>query len=115
MQYMLLLYSDPAEEETRTPEQKKAALAAHMAFAAELRQSGAMLGGDELQPASTARTVRLNPPAPVISDGPFAETREQLGGYYLIEARSMDEALTWAAKVPAPGGAVEVRPISTFD
>ncbi|HYO87280.1 MAG TPA: YciI family protein [Candidatus Limnocylindrales bacterium] len=111
---MLLLHRDRAAEEVRMPEQNMAALAAHMAFAAELRQSGAMLGGDELQPASSARTVHLNPPAPMISDGPFAETREQLGGYYLIEARDMDEAVKWAAKVPAPGGSVEVRPISTY-
>jgi hypothetical protein len=115
MQFMLLLYGDPALDANATPDEREASLNAHMAFARALRDAGAMAGGDELQAPATARTVRLDVNAPpVISDGPFAETREQLGGYYLIDAKDMDEALKWAVQVPAPGWAIEVRPVSTY-
>ena len=114
MQFLLLLYGDPAQDANATAAEREASLQAHIAFARALRDAGAMAGGDELQAPMTARTVRLGIGAPVISDGPFAETREQLGGYYLVEAQDIDEAVRWAVQVPAPGWAIEVRPVSTY-
>jgi hypothetical protein len=82
-------------------------------FTESLRASGAMQAGAPLQPTSTATTVRSKDGKPVTTDGPFAETKEQLGGYYLVEARNLDDAIAMAARIPVVrmGGAVEVRPI----
>jgi hypothetical protein len=75
-----------------------------------------MLGGDALHPVSTATTVRVREGKTLTTDGPFAETREQLGGYYLINAENLDEAILWAAKIPSAAyGSIEVRPVMVFD
>ena len=85
-------------------------------YTQELRDSGAMIAGDALEPTQTATTVRVQNDETLTTDGPFAETKEQLGGYYLVEADSLDEAIDWAAKIPgARHGSVEVRPVVVFE
>ena len=80
-----------------------------------LREKGLMVSGDGLQGSATATTVRSGPDGQTLHDGPFAETREQLGGYYVIDVPSLDEAISWARKVPvAPGGGIEVRPVMIY-
>ena len=107
---MLLIYED--ESAYAEPEAYEAVLKAHMQFAGELAQAGVIRGGAGLKPVETATTVRRTAGRHTVHDGPFAETREQLGGYYLVEARDLDEALAWARRLPlAADGAVEVRPV----
>jgi hypothetical protein len=86
----------------------------YRAFAQEAGQRGALVDGFELEPASTATTLRSGDNGPIVTDGPFAETKEQLGGYFLLECGSLDDAIELASKIPAAqhGGAVEVRPVS---
>jgi hypothetical protein len=95
------------------PEAERNALfGEYMAFTESIRESGHLLAGDPLEPTATATTIRVRGGKAVTSDGPFAETREQLGGYYIVEARDLDEALGLAARVPSARiGCVEVRPI----
>ena len=111
MKYLLTIYDDrsaPAEEMTGLME-------AYAALGRELAESGAYIAGEGLQPVETATTVRVRGGEPMLTDGPFAETKEQLGGFYLLECRNLDEALEWAAKVPnAATGCVEVRPVMDF-
>jgi hypothetical protein len=74
------------------------------------------VGGEGLQPSSTATTVRIQESGePIVSDGPFAETKEQLGGYYLLDCSDLDDALSWAKRIPMPGGTVEVRPVMDYE
>lgn len=110
MQYMLLIYEDLSAH--REPSAMQAVVAAHMKLAAELREKGLFVSGAGLQTSDTATTVRTQSGAQAVHDGPFAETREELGGYYLIDVPNLDEALAWAHKVPvSEGGGVEVRPL----
>ena len=112
-QYMLLIYS-PTEMRP-TPEQMEAEMPKWMSYTEELQASGAMAAGDALMPIETATTVRVRDGETIISDGPFAETKEALGGYYLIDVEDLDAALAWAAKIPNVGyGSVEVRPVVVF-
>ena len=107
-QYLILIYENEAGYATATPEQLGEIGAAHTRFAEQIAELGAtLLGGNALQPTMTATTVRDD----VVTDGPFAETKEALGGYYLIEARDLDHALEIAKLCPARFGGVEVRPI----
>ena len=116
MQYMLLIYGDESSRDSRSDQERGQIFQAYGAFTEELRQSGSMVAGDALQPTQTATTVRVQDGETLTTDGPFAETKEQLGGYYLIEADSLDEAIEWAAKVPgARHGSVEVRPVMVFE
>ncbi len=112
MQYLLLIHDDE-QRWARMPEAEQNAIyAEYMAFTSDLRESGAYVGGNRLQPASTAVTVRVRDGEQVVTDGPFAETKEQLGGYYMVEAESLDEALEWAARIPSARlGSIEVRPV----
>jgi hypothetical protein len=111
MQYLLLIYSDESRFQNVSEEERGSIWQQWMAYTEALRDSGALLAGDALQPTSTATTVQYQDGDTLTTDGPFAETKEQLGGYYLIEVESIDEALDWASKMPvAPGGKVEVRP-----
>ncbi len=113
-QYMLLIYS-PADSNP-TPEQLEAEMPKWFAYNDELQQAGALVAGDALQPVDTATTVRVRDGETVLSDGPFAETKEALGGYYLIDVPDLDAATAWAAKVPNAGyGSIEVRPVVVFD
>ena len=112
MRYMLLLYSAPdAGPEAGSPEQA-AEMPKWFAYGAELDAAGAHIAGDALHPADTATTVRVRDEKTVVTDGPFAETKEVLGGFYMIDVADLDEAKKWAAKIPlAPYGSVEIRPI----
>ena len=116
MQYMLLIYGDESSWGNRSEEERGQMMQAYGDYTQELRDSGAMIAGDALEPTQTATTVRVQNDETLTTDGPFAETKEQLGGYYLIEASSLDEALEWAAKIPgARDGSVEVRPVMVFE
>ena len=112
MQYLLLIYNNETEANARSAEQKQKMYADYGAFTKSIIQSGNFKAGDALQPVATATTVRVRDGKQLVTDGPFAETREQLGGYYLIDAQDMDEALAIAARIPVVStGSVEVRPL----
>ena len=112
MRYMFLIYSretDMAEMSVADMEQLKAA---HWAVMDETRAKGILQGAEPLHPTATATTVRIEGGRPLVLDGPFAETKEQLGGYYLIDVPDLDAALSWAARCPgAAHGSIEVRPV----
>ena len=115
MRYLLSIYTDESAFADATPEDMSRMRTAYTAFTDEIEAAGVLRGGDGLQPSSTATTVRVRDGQPLYTDGPFAETREQLGGYYLLECGDLDEALGWAAKIPgAAWGAVEVRPVLDY-
>jgi hypothetical protein len=112
MQYMVLAYVDFSAFGRLTPEEQTHGLAAYTAFTEALKKSGAYLSSGRLQPASAATTVRVANGKTQVLNGPYAETKEQLGGYFLIEAPDLDAALSWAARCPAAShGTVEVRPL----
>lgn len=114
MQAMLMIWSDEASWAAMDAAQRGAAVAAYGAYAQALRDAGAMRGGERLMPVATAATVRVGANGPQVLDGPYAETKEQLGGFFLIEVADMDAALAWAARCPgAQHGVVEVRPLMT--
>jgi hypothetical protein len=116
MRYLLTIYSDESRYATMTPEDGAKMMAEYGAFGEEAQAAGVLLGGEGLQPTATATTVRVRDGEALFTDGPFAETREQLGGYYLLECADLDEANRWAAKIPdAAVGAVEVRPVMDYD
>lgn len=115
MQYLLLIYNAEAERAKMDPAAIGAMVAAYRGFTQSIVQSGHFKAGDALKPTSTATTVRVRDGKVLATDGPFAETREQLGGYYLVEARDLDEAIGIAARIPgALSGSIEVRPIMTY-
>jgi hypothetical protein len=112
MQYMLLIYSSDAMWEKKTPDEINQIMGEYNAFTESIVKSGNFKAGEELQPVSAATTVRVRNGKPQVTDGPFAETREQLGGFYLIEADNLDQATQIATRIPsAREGCVEVRPI----
>ncbi len=112
MRYMLLINSEESHYETMTEEDGAKLMADYGTFTSDLQKAGALVGSDRLQPSTTATTVRVRDGQTLTTDGPFAETKEQFGGYYTIEVKDLDEALTWAARVPsATYGSVEVRPV----
>jgi len=116
MQYMLLIYGNEGAWSSASDDERQQIMEAYGAFTQELRDAGAMIAGDALQSTQTATTVRVQNDETLTTDGPFAETKEQLGGYYLIEAESLDEAIAWAAKIPgSKHGSVEVRPVMVFE
>ena len=113
-QYMLLIYSPT--EGGPSPEEAQAELPRWFEYTQQLQESGAMVAGDALQPVDTATTVRVRDGERLTSDGPFAETKEVLGGYYIIDVADLDAALAWAERIPSIGyGSVEVRPVMVFD
>ena len=112
MQYMLLIYGEESTWAKLTPDQISAEMGAYMAYTQDLAKAGVLVAGDELQPIATAKTISVSAGKQKVVDGPFAETKETLGGYYLIKADSQEEALAWAAKCPgARHGRIEVRPV----
>jgi hypothetical protein len=116
MQYLLLIYRNEAELGKMGPADRKQMTAEYGAYTQSIIQSGHFKAGDGLQPASTATTVRVREGKTLTTDGPFAETREQLGGYYLVDAKDLDTALGLAARIPgAKTGSIEVRPIMVYD
>ena len=113
MRYLLLIYNEesPSSEPQASPETS----AAYNAFTRDLQGRGILQAGEALHPTSAATTVRVRDGEPIATDGPFAETKEALGGFYLIEARDLDEAIELAARIPgASTGSVEIRPIWEF-
>jgi len=111
MEYSLLIYSEPPQSQPPA-EQLKQVTEAYNAYTKALVDAGAMRGGEALQDGKTATTVRFQNGNKVVTDGPFAETKEEFGGFYLIEAANLDEAIAWAAKCPgAQWGSIEVRPV----
>ena len=115
MQYLLLIYQNEAEMEKAGEAATKAMHSDYMAFTQSIVQAGHFKAGDGLQPSTTATSVRVRDGKILTTDGPFAETREQLGGYYLIEAKDLDTAIGIAARIPgAREGSIEVRPIMIY-
>jgi hypothetical protein len=116
MQYVCLIYDDEQAWQGLSDEERNAVLAEYGTFTESIRQSGHMVAGDALQPTSTATTIRVRDGETLVTDGPFAETKEQLGGYYLIEAKDADEALSIAGRIPSARlGSIEVRPVMVFE
>lgn len=115
MQYLLLIYRSEAELNKMTPADRQAISAEYGTYTQSIVQSGHFKAGDGLQPSTTATTVRVRDGKTLTTDGPFAETREQLGGYYLVEAKDLDAAIALAARIPnARDGSVEVRPVMIY-
>ena len=116
MQYLLLIYRNEAEQAKMDASERQKMTAEYRAFTQSIIQSGNFKAGDALQPTATATTVRVRDGKMLTTDGPFAETREQFGGYYLVEAKDLDAALGIAARIPgAKAGSIEVRPIMVYD
>ena len=116
MRYMLTITREEVGYEDASPEEMRAVLNAWNDYRDALKGAGAFIAGEGLQESATATTVRgFEGDERVVTDGPFAETKEQLGGFYLIEVVDLDAALEWAKKIPARGGAVEVRPVMDYD
>src|SRR3954462_980987 len=112
MKFIALIYADERHYTDATPENTVATFAAHGVFAEAAGAAGVFAGGDGLQGTPSATTVRVRDGERLLTDGPFAETKEQLGGFYALECKDLDEALAWAARIPeAQFGAVEVRPV----
>jgi hypothetical protein len=115
MRYMFLMYSRETPEGP-SPEEIDFLIRTHGALIAEARQKGVLLAVEGLKPTSTATTVRAQDGTPLVLDGPFAETKEQLAGYYILECRDLDEAVEWAKRIPTSckgaSGAIEIRPVA---
>ena len=115
MRFMLTLISEEGGWQDATPEQMKDEMDNWSRFGQEAVEAGAFIAGDGLQPSSEGKTVRGGRDEErVVTDGPFAETKEQVGGFYLLECKDMDEALEWAKRVPIRGGGIEVRPVMDY-
>ena len=115
MKYMLILAGEEGGWDDVTPEQMKESMQRWSAFERELGDAGAFLAGERLQDSGTATTIRIQDDGErIVTDGPFAETKEQVGGFYLLECENLDEALDWAKKVPLRDGGIEVRPIMDY-
>lgn len=116
MQFLLLIYSNEQQDAQMSDADRQAMMQAYTDFTEGIVQAGAFKAGDALLPTSTAQTVRVRDGKTSTTDGPFAETREQLGGYYLVEAKDIDAACAIAAKIPtARHGCIEVRPIMQWE
>jgi hypothetical protein len=116
MRYLCLIYSDEAQWESMPEAEMKAVMGEYFAFTDGIKKSGHYVAGDALKPTNTATSLRVRNGKLSTTDGPFAETKEQLGGYYLIEARDLNDAIQVASKIPsARMGTVEVRPIEVYD
>jgi hypothetical protein len=116
MRFLLTIYGDERRWASVVGEAAKAEVDAYWALDNEATEKGVFLGSAGLYPTETARTLRIRDDEQTVTDGPFAETKEQLGGFYLLECDSIDEALEWAAKIPAARtGSVEVRPVMDYE
>jgi hypothetical protein len=116
MKYVLAIYGDEKARAGATAEQGIAMMNAYETVTREMETAGVLLGGEGLQPSGTATTVRVRDGERLLTDGPFAETRETLAGFYLVDVDDLDAALSWAAKIPhADHGSIEVRPVLVYD
>jgi len=112
MKYVLLIYHDETTWNDQNEAEHQQIYDEYRSLIQRLQSSGKYLGGDQLQPRATASVIRVRDGKPLVTDGPFAETREQIGGFFLIDVKNLDEAIAWAAKVPSARlGSIEVRPI----
>ena len=112
MKFLALIYSDESAWDSLTDADRSSMIEQYIAFSREAEAAGVVLGGAELAPTRSATTVRVREGQTAVTDGPYAEAKEALGGYYLFECESFDEALDWAARIPgAQHGAIEVRPV----
>ena len=112
MQYVLLIYADEEDWSSLSADERSSTYREYGTLTSDLREQGKLLAGEELQPVATATTVEVRDTETLVSDGAFAETKEVLAGFYLIEAESLDEAIEWASRIPsARTGKVEVRPV----
>jgi hypothetical protein len=115
MKFIALLYGDESNYSEATPEQTAAIFQAHGEFSQAAGAAGVLEGGDGLQPTTSATTLHVRDGERMLTDGPYAETKEQLGGFYALECKDLDEALEWAARIPeAKTGFVEVRPVIDY-
>lgn len=115
MRYLLMIYVDPATYSDQTEEAGQAEMAEYFAFSNMLRERGSYVAAEALQPVETATTLRLRNGQRLTTDGPFAETKEHLGGFYLVEAADLDEAIEFAASIPdVRRGSIEIRPVVDF-
>jgi hypothetical protein len=113
MRYLLLLYGEDQAERSMTDEERRAIVEQHIALSRRLDDAGALVASEALADISDTKVVRRDGDRSLVTDGPFAETKEQLGGFYLIECEGIDEALKWAEQVPrSPGLVVELRPVA---
>jgi hypothetical protein len=112
MKYLMAIYGDEAGWNNAPPEEQQAVMGAYWTFTNEVKEKNVYVSGEALHPVSSATTVRVRDGKTTTTDGPFAETKEQLGGYYLLDCKDLDEAIEYAAKIPgAAYGCVEIRPI----
>ncbi|MGH9454483.1 MAG: YciI family protein [Terriglobia bacterium] len=118
MRFMLLIYSSETDRARQSAEEEQEIKTAHWAVMDETAKRGIFRGAEPLKPTSTATTIRVQDGKPLITDGPFAETKEQLAGYYILDCNDLDEAIQWASKIPTAckggAGCVEIRPIETI-
>ena len=113
MKVMALIYGDEGKWDSFSDEERNAVYERHSAFRRQVARK--VLDGAELAPSRSATTVRVRNGETVVTDGPYAETKEQLGGFYLLECENLDEAIAWARKIPMPGGKVELRPVMDYE
>jgi hypothetical protein len=116
VRFLLLLYGDESKWAEASPEEVQRVMDAYEVFSREVTEAGAFVAGEGLDLTSSARTLRVRGGQELLTDGPFAETREQLGGFYVLDCKDIDEALGWAAKIPdVAEGCVEVRPVMDYE
>lgn len=115
MRYLLLIYQNEASNAAMSESERQAVMQAYGAFNEEAQQAGVLLGGDALHPTAAATTVRVRSGQTLTTNGPFAETKEQLGGFYMLNCEHLDQAIAFAAKIPdVHNGSVEIRPVHEF-
>jgi hypothetical protein len=116
MKYLLLLFGDESSWENAGEEELQAEMAAFEEYDRQVREAGVVVASEGLQPTSTATTMRMVSGERVLTDGPFAETKEQLGGFYVLECKDLDDALQWAERCPASkDGSIEIRPVMDYE
>src|SRR3954465_14880762 len=116
MKYAFNIYVDEAQRTSASDEDQQAMSQAYGVLTQEMEQKGVLLAGEGLYPTQTATTVRVRDGERNVTDGPFAETKEQLGGFYVLDCKDLDDAIEWAAKIPgAQQGSIEIRPVMVFD
>ena len=116
MKYAFTIYGDESRRASASEEEQQAMAQAYGAVTQEMNEKGVFVAGDGLYPTQTATTVRASEGDREVTDGPFAETKEQLGGFYVLDVKDLDEAIEWAAKIPGSQfGSVEIRPVMVYD
>jgi hypothetical protein len=116
MKYAFTIYGDEAQRDAASEEDRNATSQAYGVLTQEMQEKGVLVAGEGLYPTQTATTVRVRDGERGVTDGPFAETKEQLGGFYVLDVKDLDEAIEWAAKIPgAQHGSIEIRPVMVFD